>query len=225
MASIRVGLKISKNFAEDCMNLFNQRRNASCVDSIVTQGWGVKQLGIMATIFLPLSLAASILSMSARFASLDPIIYDLFGLCVLIGFCLTAGYVIGKVTKVLADVFRTGVPPEFISPRLSFVWSRFPSLVPPILKISRLSSLRSMTFLLFILGLALISFMIGMFEGIYFGMNVLYFQVIGIYVIFLIFQSVCYICRIFPNRRFDPNRFMVDMPSRPPVTNYITPSS
>ncbi|CAI6335445.1 unnamed protein product [Periconia digitata] len=45
----------------------------------------VRYLGILASIFLPLSLASGLLSMQTRFADLGYLIYDFFGVLVLIG--------------------------------------------------------------------------------------------------------------------------------------------
>lgn len=45
----------------------------------------VKRLAVFATIFLPLSLASSILAMTTRFADLGPLLYDFVGVSLIIG--------------------------------------------------------------------------------------------------------------------------------------------
>ncbi|KAH6871418.1 hypothetical protein B0T10DRAFT_450429 [Thelonectria olida] len=51
----------------------------------VNQTRGVQQLTLLATVFLPLSLAAGVLSMQTRFKDLGTLLYDFFGVVVLLG--------------------------------------------------------------------------------------------------------------------------------------------
>ncbi|KAF5578969.1 hypothetical protein FPANT_9779 [Fusarium pseudoanthophilum] len=50
----------------------------------MNQNRGVQQLTLLATIFLPLSLAAGVLSMQTRFKDLGTLLYDFFGVVVLL---------------------------------------------------------------------------------------------------------------------------------------------
>ncbi|KAG5757832.1 hypothetical protein H9Q72_014029 [Fusarium xylarioides] len=50
----------------------------------INQTRGVQQLTLLATIFLPLSLAAGVLSMQTRFKDLGTLLYDFFGVVVLL---------------------------------------------------------------------------------------------------------------------------------------------
>ncbi|KAG9495374.1 hypothetical protein J7337_013618 [Fusarium musae] len=50
----------------------------------INQNRGVQQLTLLATIFLPLSLAAGVLSMQTRFKDLGTLLYDFFGVVVLL---------------------------------------------------------------------------------------------------------------------------------------------
>ncbi|KAF5610631.1 uncharacterized protein FSUBG_2892 [Fusarium subglutinans] len=54
------------------------------LDRDINQTRGVQQLALLATIFLPLSLAAGVLSMQTRFKDLGTLLYDFFGVVVLL---------------------------------------------------------------------------------------------------------------------------------------------
>lgn len=51
----------------------------------IQESISVKRLTILATIFLPLSLSASILSMQSRFVDLGPKLYDFLGVFIIVG--------------------------------------------------------------------------------------------------------------------------------------------
>ncbi|KAH6976524.1 hypothetical protein BKA56DRAFT_674971 [Ilyonectria sp. MPI-CAGE-AT-0026] len=51
----------------------------------MNQTRGVQQLTLLATIFLPMSLAAGVLSMQSRFRDLGSLLYDFFGVVILLG--------------------------------------------------------------------------------------------------------------------------------------------
>ncbi|PMD31072.1 hypothetical protein L207DRAFT_641218 [Hyaloscypha variabilis F] len=77
----------------------------------------VKRLTILATVFFPLSLAASMLSMQTRFAKLDVLLYDFFGMGVLLGCLMFVVYhvlvVILNFLKVFERHGRAGLENEY----------------------------------------------------------------------------------------------------------------
>lgn len=64
--------------------------NVAYLDGVQAQS--VKRLTLLATIFLPISLAASLLSMSTRAADLGNLWYDYFGISVIALFLVSMGY-------------------------------------------------------------------------------------------------------------------------------------
>lgn len=63
----------------------------------------VQRLTILATIFLPLSLSAGVLSMQTRFKDLGPLLYDFFGVVVLLGALVFPLLIFLSVLKIATD--------------------------------------------------------------------------------------------------------------------------
>uniref|UniRef100_L2FK25 Uncharacterized protein n=1 Tax=Colletotrichum fructicola (strain Nara gc5) TaxID=1213859 RepID=L2FK25_COLFN len=63
----------------------------------------VQRLTILATIFLPLSLSAGVLSMQTRFKDLGPLLYDFFGVVVLLGALVLPLLVFLSFLKIATD--------------------------------------------------------------------------------------------------------------------------
>jgi hypothetical protein len=69
----------------------------------VNQAQGVQQLTLLATIFLPLSLAAGVLSMQTRFKDLGSLIYDFFGVVMLLGAIVVIIFIIMTTIAVIKE--------------------------------------------------------------------------------------------------------------------------
>lgn len=69
----------------------------------VNQTRGVQQLTLLATIFLPLSLAAGVLSMQTRFKDLGNLLYDFFGVVVLLGAIVIIIFIIMTVIAIIKE--------------------------------------------------------------------------------------------------------------------------
>lgn len=114
----------------------------------------VQLLSLLAAIFLPLSLASSILSMQTRFADLGVLLYDFFGVIILLG-TLTA-FIVGAlilINKVTQQLRRRSKPMMPLVQRL----------VPTIISISMFVPW----------ALILTSFLIGMFKSVSLGIKIL----------------------------------------------------
>lgn len=84
----------------------------------IRESKSVKTLTVLATIFLPLSLSTSILSMQTRFVDLNLLLYDFLGVFVIIGSLAVIMLLILKL------VFRVRTQSTFLSMRLALPRSR-----------------------------------------------------------------------------------------------------
>lgn len=120
----------------------------------VNQSNNVKILTLLATIYLPLSLSAGILSMGTRFKDLGYLTYDFFGVVNLLG---------ALVIAVILILFLVAFLQEFESRRQ--YWSSF-KLWPAVLVVG--------AFIFLTLGaLLLSSFVVGMFKDVGLGAKIL----------------------------------------------------
>ncbi|KAK2041416.1 hypothetical protein LZ31DRAFT_392047 [Colletotrichum somersetense] len=148
--------KLDSNI-ENGLKLLNLSREIGQTNS-------VKRLTLLATIFLPLSLAAGILSMQTRFKDLGALIYDFFGVVVislaflfLILLCLTAyDFVTGRL-----DELEENRPEDK------------PLLPRRTLKASRRLAMATWAFLAAVGLFILASFVIGMFKDTDLGAKIL----------------------------------------------------
>lgn len=69
----------------------------------VNQARGVQQLTLLATIFLPLSLAAGVLSMQTRFKDLGSLLYDFFGVAMLLGATVVIIFIIMTIIAIIKE--------------------------------------------------------------------------------------------------------------------------
>ncbi|RSM09294.1 hypothetical protein CEP52_004178 [Fusarium oligoseptatum] len=69
----------------------------------VNQTRGVQQLTLLATIFLPLSLAAGVLSMQTRFKDLGSLLYDFFGVVMLLGAIVVIIFIIMTTIAIIKE--------------------------------------------------------------------------------------------------------------------------
>ncbi|KAK2595125.1 hypothetical protein QQS21_007151 [Conoideocrella luteorostrata] len=154
--------KLSEDLEQD-LKLLELSRN-------VNQTRGVQQLTLLATIFLPLSLASGVLSMQTRFKDLGSLLYDFFGVIVLLGAIVVTSFLIMIVTGVVKDqesrLLRFGFYRERVRGKLTLVFS---------------------------LGLAsygsiiISSFLVGMFKDISIGARILGYGSAAIFGLLLIF--------------------------------------
>ncbi|RSL66835.1 hypothetical protein CEP53_003228 [Fusarium sp. AF-6] len=73
----------------------------------VNQTRSVQQLTLLATIFLPLSLAAGVLSMQTRFKDLGSLLYDFFGVVVLLGVIVVIIVIIMATIAIIKEAEST----------------------------------------------------------------------------------------------------------------------
>ncbi|KAM0421344.1 hypothetical protein ACHAPT_010876 [Fusarium lateritium] len=138
----------------------------------VNQTRGVQQLTLLATIFLPLSLAAGVLSMQTRFKDLGSLLYDFFGVVVLLGAIVVIIFLIMTVMAIVK---------EAESRLAQYFFYR--------------KHVRRIVLLLVILGLflygslVLSSFLVGMFKDVPLGAKILGYgsaAALGVMLIFLL---------------------------------------
>jgi ABC-type multidrug transport system fused ATPase/permease subunit len=114
------------------------------------QADSVGMLTVLATIFLPMSLGASVLSMSTRFKDVGVLLYDLFGVVVLISvviFVLMILLFVVSMVKELLEGMRFR-PPRFVMTLVPFIFVPYGALV-------------------------LASFLVGMFKDVGLGAKIL----------------------------------------------------
>ncbi|KAG4261197.1 hypothetical protein FPRO04_08188 [Fusarium proliferatum] len=129
----------------------------------INQTRGVQQLTLLATIFLPLSLAAGVLSMQTRFRDLGTLVYDFFGVVVLLAAIVLIIMILLSLVAVVKELDSKVLQIE--SYRESF----------------RVKVLLMVNIALFVFGcLVLSSFLIGMFKDVSLGATILGYGVAAI---------------------------------------------
>ncbi|KAL7917928.1 hypothetical protein ACQKWADRAFT_305509 [Trichoderma austrokoningii] len=122
----------------------------------MNQSGNVQMLTLLATIFLPLSLAAGVLSMQSRFKDLGNLLYDFFGVVVL----LAAGVALLVAAMLLFSSLKE------LESRL-FKYHSYKAILRPVI----LVTISGITFTLGALVLA--SFLVGMFKDVVLGAKIL----------------------------------------------------
>lgn len=122
----------------------------------MNQSGNVQMLTLLATIFLPLSLSAGVLSMQSRFKDLGELLYDFFGVVVLLG----AGVALLVTVMLLFSSMK-----ELESRLFKYHW--YKAILRPVI-------LMTMSGITFTLGaLVLASFLVGMFKDVVLGAKIL----------------------------------------------------
>ncbi|KAM0445262.1 hypothetical protein ACHAO4_009860 [Trichoderma viride] len=122
----------------------------------MNQSGNVQMLTLLATIFLPLSLSAGVLSMQSRFKDLGDLLYDFFGVVVL----LAAGVALLVTAMLLFSSMK-----ELESRLFKYHW--YKAILRPVI----LLTISGITFTLGALVLA--SFLVGMFKDVVLGAKIL----------------------------------------------------
>ncbi|ENH71947.1 hypothetical protein FOC1_g10002140 [Fusarium oxysporum f. sp. cubense race 1] len=131
----------------------------------INQTMGVQQLTLLATIFLPLSLAAGVLSMQTRFKDLGTLLYDFFGVVVLLAAIVLIIMVLLNLMAVVNEVDSK------LSLRSSGYREKFRGKVMFTINIG-----------FFVFGcLVLSSFLVGMFKDVSLGAKILGYGVAAIF--------------------------------------------
>ncbi|KAG5743748.1 hypothetical protein H9Q70_013540 [Fusarium xylarioides] len=128
----------------------------------MNQSGNVQMLTLLATIFLPLSLSAGVLSMQSRFKDLGDLLYDFFGVVVLlaavVALFLVAMFVISSAKELESRLWRYRWYKVYLRPTL----------------------LTTVTAIALILGaLVLTSFVVGMFKDVVLGAKILGYGIIA----------------------------------------------
>ncbi|KDN71603.1 hypothetical protein CSUB01_09223 [Colletotrichum sublineola] len=144
----------------------------------INQSDNVNILTLLATVFLPLSLSAGILSMGTRFKDLGDLVYDFSGVAVLLG---------ALALVILLSFFL-----------VSFLQDLESRLRPQKLYLTWRSALKKLGFLILLMlgGLVLASFVVGMFKEVGLGGKILIYGLaitIGLPVclIFMVLVKTC----------------------------------
>ncbi|KAK2732665.1 hypothetical protein CKAH01_19036 [Colletotrichum kahawae] len=130
----------------------------------------VQQLTVLATIFLPLSLSAGVLSMQTRFKDLGALLYDFFGVTIILGvfvapFLLFLKFLVLARDHILVNLdFEISQENKRRRPRNSYLAMRQYLSVGLWILLSVLAML------------VLVSFILGMFKNVYLGAKVLGFE-------------------------------------------------
>jgi hypothetical protein len=128
----------------------------------VNQADSVNQLTMLAAIFLPLSLAAGVLSMQTRFSELNFLLYDFVGVVL----------ILGTMATLLAIITRYG--PDIYDDILLYSYSWRLYVAPKLRKCLKFT-------LLTVWWLALLaSFLVGMLKDSIFGLRLFGFEAAGI---------------------------------------------
>lgn len=122
----------------------------------MNQSGNVQMLTLLATIFLPLSLSAGVLSMQSRFKDLGDLLYDFFGVVVLLA----------AVVAVLVTAMLLFSSVKELESRL-FKYHWYKAILRPVV----LATISGITFTLGALVLA--SFLVGMFKDVVLGAKIL----------------------------------------------------
>lgn len=85
-------LSAMKNVMEDLQSHFDNLMHLQESARSITREASLKRLTLFASVFLPISLASSLLSMSTRAATLGALWYDFFGICIVLGFIMYVVY-------------------------------------------------------------------------------------------------------------------------------------
>ena len=93
-------LSAMKDVIKDVQSFYDNLMHFQDSTRSIAQASSLKRLTILASIFLPVSLASSLLSMNTRAATLGVLWYDFFGMSVSVGFIMYVVYLVfRKVTK------------------------------------------------------------------------------------------------------------------------------
>ena len=148
------------------------------------QALSVKRLTLLASIFLPLSLASSVLSMNTRVSKLGILWYDYAGLCSILVFCVFVVYQCMRITDLLsvnqaAAIARLLDRLKKTKPRL---WALFRSvLLSSVFTKSEARIWSTLRFLIYC-GLAetfVASFCVGIFKDVDLGLKILGYGTAG----------------------------------------------
>lgn len=123
----------------------------------------VQQLTILATIFLPLSLSAGVLSMQTRFKDLGTLLYDFFGVVVLLGALVVPLLLFLSFIKLATDHILVNLDLQMTSGRTVRSYRYVRKYAAPFLWLG----------LALLAILILISFIIGMFLNVGLGAKIL----------------------------------------------------
>lgn len=141
----------------------------------ISQSNNVQTLTLLATIFLPLSLAAGVLSMQTRFKNLGALLYDFFGVVVLLA---------ATVAVILLGIFIHSMIQEYKGKHHHRRWYKF---------VSRLAVATTASIFLILGALILASFLVGMFKDVSLGARILGYGLAAIFGIILVFGIGVYI--------------------------------
>lgn len=169
---VRSRISCLQNILGDILIRNEQRQSFTLKDSNEKARLSANWLTIVASIFLPLTLGTSLLSMNTRPAELGALWYDWVGICLIVGFTILVAY----YTFQAIETFRVSIGPDIVR----FKW---------FMKGDFLFKPNSVTFFVLrwfstLLALealvVLVSFLISIFKDMKLGLQVLRYSVSGV---------------------------------------------
>ncbi|OQV00480.1 hypothetical protein CLAIMM_05968 [Cladophialophora immunda] len=135
----------------------------------IQESASVRRLTILATIFLPLSLSTSILSMQSRFKELHLKLYDLVGVFVIIG---TVAVIILLLVRAITDIASSAIFRDLSNPNR--IWARHEKSIWGLLSVLGRIWFASTWAVL------MVSFLFGMLKDVMLGVKILGFGFVGL---------------------------------------------
>lgn len=175
----------------------------------MAQTSSVRQLTLLATIFLPLSLSAGVLSMQTRFKDLGPLLYDFIGVVVLLGALVFPFLAFLSILELITDYLVQKAEAEIFEGQEG--QEKF--------RIYTYKRLRRYFVRIFWAVLALVAvfvfltFMLGMFRNVELGAKVLgigFAVLIALTVLIAVFSRLGILCFRCIMSRLRPNRGQMD---------------
>jgi len=157
---------------------------------------GVKRLTLLATIFLPLSLSASILSMNNRFVDLKLLLFDFFGVFIIVGSLAIIIQILVRIALKIKTITRYQI---YWDPRATWMISK--GLGAPLTWSMKVCSILLSIYYIIMWVVLLVSSIVGMILDAKKGLKILLFGFAGLLGYGVIGYGLL-ICVILSNRYY-----------------------
>ncbi|KAF7508725.1 hypothetical protein GJ744_008972 [Endocarpon pusillum] len=198
----RTKMRVIKHLIEDIQSNADRQMDLLSSNTNQVQSASLKRLTLVASIFLPLSLGSSLLSMTTRAANLGPLWYDYFGICITIGFIVLTTYRIFRFNQ------RVWSHPKMIRclRHVRDEWrdtrKKNPSSTTPVLIFNLVS--KTTHYMLYVFcAVMTASFLVGMFKNIETGLRTLAYGLPA-----TVFYTVLLLCTLVAWKFRDPLTFI-----------------
>jgi hypothetical protein len=177
-----------RNNTERCIERLNRTFEGRNKVLNIEESTSVKRLTILATIFLPLSLSASILSMGKRVVQLDLILYDFLGVFLIIG---SFAVVMLFLVRVALRIEKSPRIHAWLDPRA--IQARARERNRPTQRILGIVSSLLSIFYALVWTVLVVSFIVGMTVDVIKGLRVLGFGLAGLVGYIFIGCGLCFL--------------------------------